>query len=180
MATESKHPIFTTKGRLGPVIQPRPGSSMDEPPRRVLRVDVRSGSEAPTTSSVEVGSPQRGQSRLIYGVGKSALYSVLFLAILLLVSPGLVLGVTIENPIAAKSFPELIQQIAKAVRLIAFPLAVVAIIFVGFKFVISSARGDEKGLGEAKKMFFWVVIGTAIIVGASVLAEAIVNFAKTL
>ena len=89
-------------------------------------------------------------------------------------------GLTIANPIAAKSFPQLIQQIAKAVRLIALPLATVAIIFVGFKFVISSARGDEKGLGEAKKMFFWVIIGTAIIVGASALAEWIVKFAKTL
>lgn len=113
-------------------------------------------------------------------LGKSALYAALFLAILLLAFPDMVLGVTIENPIKAKSFPELIQQIAKAVRLIAFPLAIVAIIFVGFKFVISSARGDEKGLGEAKKMFFWVVIGTAIIVGASALAEWVVEFAKTL
>ena len=108
------------------------------------------------------------------------MYSALFLAILLLVSPASVLGVTIENPIKAKSFPQLIDNIALAVQKIAFPLAIVAIIFVGFKFVISSAKGDEKGLGEAKKMFFWVVIGTAVIVGASALAEAIVEFAKTL
>ena len=89
-------------------------------------------------------------------------------------------AVAIENPIAAKSFPALIQQIAKAVRTIAFPIAIVAIIFVGFRFVTHSASGNSKGLEEDKKMFFWVLIGTTVIVGASVLADAIVDFAKKL
>ncbi len=111
-------------------------------------------------------------------MGKSFLYSALVLAILLLAAPAL--AVTIDNPIKANNFPDLIKQIANAVLLIAVPLAIVAIIFVGFKFVIASAKGDEKGLGDAKKMFFWVVIGTALIVGASALARWVVDFAKTL
>lgn len=87
----------------------------------------------------------------------------------------------IQNPIApTSSFPQLIQSIAEAVRIIAMPLAIAAIIFVGFKLTVAAARGDEKGLGEAKKMLWWVLIGTAIIIGASILAQAIVNFASTL
>lgn len=109
---------------------------------------------------------------------KSLLFSLVFLAIVLVAyGTG---AVAIENPIKANSFPDLIEQIAKAIRTIAFPLAIVAIIFVGFRFVIHSASGNSKGLEEDKKMFFWVLIGTAIIVGASVLATAIVDFAKKL
>ena len=89
-------------------------------------------------------------------------------------------AIAIENPIAAKSFPALIQQISKAVRTIAFPIAIIAIVFVGFRFVTHSASGNSKGLEEDKKMFFWVLIGTAVIVGASVLADAVVDFAKKL
>ena len=111
-------------------------------------------------------------------LGKSLLFLLIFFAIIALAySAG---AIEIQNPIQAKSFTELIKQIAKAVRTIAVPLAVVAIIFVGFKFVVSSAGGNAKGLEEARKMFIWVMVGTAIIVGASALAEAIVDFAQKL
>src|SRR3990167_1144637 len=67
----------------------------------------------------------------------------------------------IENPIDATSFEQLITSVADAVTEIALVLAGVAIIFAGFKFLVAGATGDEKGLATAKKMFFWVLIGTA-------------------
>lgn len=86
----------------------------------------------------------------------------------------------IDNPIKAKNFLDLVNAIADAVIKIAAPVAVIAIIIVGFKLVLSSAQGDEKGRTEAKKTLWWVVIGAAITVGASALAKAVVNFAQKL
>lgn len=86
----------------------------------------------------------------------------------------------IDNPISSDSFLELIRSITNALIPIAAVFAVVAIIFAGFKFIMASATGDSKKLGEAKSMFFWILIGTAIVVGARVLAEVAVNFAKGL
>ena len=84
------------------------------------------------------------------------------------------------NPILAEDFPTLIQSIATAVIQIGAPLAVLALIFAGFKFITGSLGGDQKAISEAKKIFWWTLIGTAILVGAWAIATAVVNFAKTL
>lgn len=87
----------------------------------------------------------------------------------------------IQNPIApVSSFPQLIDRIASALRTIVMPLAIAAIIFVGFKFVSAAASGNQAELTKAKTMLWWVLIGTAIVIGASVLAQAVVNFASGL
>ncbi|QQG45615.1 MAG: TrbC/VirB2 family protein [Candidatus Sungiibacteriota bacterium] len=84
----------------------------------------------------------------------------------------------IPNPIKSQDFGELVKTIARGIQTIALPLAVVAIVFAGFQMIISS--GNEAKLKEAKKTLTWVLVGTAIVVGATVLAEVMVNFAKTL
>ena len=89
-------------------------------------------------------------------------------------------AIEIENPIKARSFTDLIQTLTVAIRAIAIPLAVVAIIFAGFKFITGAVSGDTKAITEAKKMLTWIVIGTAIVVGSSVIADVIINtFGKT-
>lgn len=109
---------------------------------------------------------------------KSLLLGLIFFVIVL--ASFNVSAIGIENPISANSFQALIERLADAILKIAIPLAVVAIIFVGFKFVLASASGNAKGLEEARKMFLWLVAGTALIVGSSALAKAVVNFAKDL
>ncbi|OHA00469.1 MAG: hypothetical protein A3C07_01270 [Candidatus Sungbacteria bacterium RIFCSPHIGHO2_02_FULL_47_11] len=84
------------------------------------------------------------------------------------------------NPINATSLPDLITSIADALVFVAAPIAVVAIIIAGFMFVVGGARGDDGSVTAARKMFLWVLIGTAIIVGASLLAHAVVNTIKAL
>jgi len=112
-------------------------------------------------------------------MGKNRLAASLIFAILGIASSAYALE--IQNPISpTSSFPQLIDKIAGAVRTIAMPLAIVAIIFVGFKIVAGAARGNDKELTEGKKMLGWVLLGTAIIIGASVLAQVVVNFASTL
>lgn len=89
-------------------------------------------------------------------------------------------ALTIENPIKANSFPELLQNLTRALLPLAVAFGGVALIFGGFRFITAAVSGDAKKLSEAKTMFWWILIGTAIAVGALALADAAVNFARTL
>lgn len=84
------------------------------------------------------------------------------------------------NPLKAQTFLDLVNAVARAVQEVALPFAVVAIIFVGFRFVSASAAGKPEAVAKARALFLWVLVGTAIIVGASILAQAVVNTVKTL
>ena len=84
----------------------------------------------------------------------------------------------IENPINSGTFEAVVAKIAELIARIGMVLVVVFIIYSGFLFV--SARGDEKKLESAKSMFFWTIIGAAIIIGAYAIAQAVINFAKQL
>ncbi|MDO8523219.1 MAG: TrbC/VirB2 family protein [bacterium] len=83
-----------------------------------------------------------------------------------------------ENPIKANDFGTVVQAIAGLMLKIGIPVATIFLLYAGFLFV--TARGDETKLKTAKEVFWYTVIGTAIIVGASVIASAVVNFAKNL
>lgn len=86
----------------------------------------------------------------------------------------------IINPITSRSFLELIQTVANDVRTVAMLAAVVAIIVVGFQMVWSAATGNSGGVGTAKTALWWTLGGTAIIVGATVLVDVVVNTIKQL
>lgn len=86
----------------------------------------------------------------------------------------------IPNPIKYNDFPSLLLAITTAVRNIGMIFAVLAIVIIGFKFIQASAAGNEGGIKEARKYFWWVLIGTAVVVGASVIAGAVIEFVKKL
>lgn len=81
----------------------------------------------------------------------------------------------IPNPIKSESFPCLVKALSEAAITIAVPLAIVAIIFAGLKFIIAGAQGNDGEIKKARSMLFWIVIGTAVVVGSFVIAEAAVN-----
>src|SRR3989338_6620422 len=105
---------------------------------------------------------------------KTGLCAALLFATLLLV-PFLGWAQEIDNPIKSRSFEDLIMSVANAIRKIALVLAGLAILLAGFRFITAGLAGDPKGIAEARKMFFWILIGTAITVGATLLAEVVVN-----
>ncbi len=80
-------------------------------------------------------------------------------------------GSTLTNPLDSSSFAELIESIAKLAAKIGIPIAALFIIYSGLLFV--TARGNEKQLETAKASFTWAIIGTAILLGAWVIASAI-------
>lgn len=98
----------------------------------------------------------------------------------ILISAPAVLAATelkdIPNPIAAKNFPCLIRALSQAAIQIVVPIAIVAIIFAGLKFIIAGAQGNDGKIKEARNMLFWIVIGTAVVVGSFVLAEMGIRF----
>lgn len=74
---------------------------------------------------------------------------------------------TLDNPLKAKSFVELINALLSIVVMIGTPIAALFFVYAGFMFV--TAQGEPKKLETAKSMFWWTVIGTAIIVGAEII-----------
>ena len=112
------------------------------------------------------------------GGWKIALFSGVFFAMIALSADTVALE--IKNPITSPTLQDLIVKLSEGLLKIVFILAPVFIIISGFRFLIASSTGNQAGLTMAKKLFMWTLAGTAIIVGASVIATVIVNFAKGL
>ena len=84
-------------------------------------------------------------------------------------------GQTIPNPLTSQSFGCLIKTISFAAIQVAVPIAVVAIIIAGVRYIIAAVAGKEGELAKIHKMFFWTLVGTAVVVGSFVLASAAVQ-----
>lgn len=84
----------------------------------------------------------------------------------------------LTNPLASRDFPSFLKSIAVAVGKIGLPVAAIFIIYSGLMFV--TARGDETQLKKAKSTFMWAMAGTAVLLGAWVIAEAISKTVRSL
>ena len=80
---------------------------------------------------------------------------------------------TIINPLKADSFADLLKTLGDLALQIGIPIAVFFIIYSGLKFVL--ARGNPEEITKAKEMFKWTIVGTFILLGASVLVQAVVG-----
>jgi len=78
------------------------------------------------------------------------------------------------NPLGnIKGFCGFIKMLFVTIGTIAVPIAVLFLVYAGFKFVW--ARGNPTGLEEAKKNIFYTILGIAIFFAAWLLALAIGN-----
>jgi hypothetical protein len=77
------------------------------------------------------------------------------------------------NPLSGKAdnLTQLIFLLADIALQIGAVIAVLALIYSGFKFV--TARGSEKGIGDAKTTFYYTIVGIAILFGAKIIAMII-------
>ena len=73
-----------------------------------------------------------------------------------------------------KTIFDIIGNVAGAALTLSIPFATIAIIVIGIQFVMAS--GNPTKITEAKKKFLWVLIGTALMVGASLLARVVVDY----
>ncbi len=77
------------------------------------------------------------------------------------------------NPLNVGSFPDLINAVLKAALIIAVPIIILFIVYSGFLFV--TARGDTAKLATARLNFFYVVIGSIVLLGAMAIASIIAS-----
>ncbi len=80
---------------------------------------------------------------------------------------------TLINPLKFDTICGLVTGLLEAVMVIGIPIAVIFIVWAGFKFVLAQGNADK--LSEARSNFLHVIIGIGIFVGASLIASVIIN-----
>lgn len=80
---------------------------------------------------------------------------------------------TLKNPLKYDSICQIVGLLINAVVVIGIPIAILFIVWAGFKFIL--ARGSANELSEARTNLWNTLIGVAIFVGASVIAGVIIN-----
>ena len=87
-----------------------------------------------------------------------------YLSLILLIvvlTPITVEAVTIDNPLAADSFWELIDALIDFIFYLAIAIAPIMFIIAGFYFI--TAAGEPEKIQTAKKMILWTLIGLLIV-----------------
>lgn len=77
----------------------------------------------------------------------------------------------LDNPLGFRTIEEFLIGILNVIVTIAFPVIVLFIVFIGFKFI--AAQGNAEKLKEVRQYFFWAIVGALIILGAQALSLAI-------
>jgi len=81
-------------------------------------------------------------------------------------------AVPITNPLPGiATFYDFIKQVLSIIVRVGLPVAAIFLVYSGFQFL--TAQGDTEKLKTAKHSFVWAVVGTAVLLGAWVLAAAI-------
>ncbi len=86
---------------------------------------------------------------------------------------------TIQNPLGPNntSVQDILIKIMNLVATVGAIVVVFFIIFSGYKFV--AARGNPGEIEDAKKTFYATIIGGAILLGADIIANVVVNTVNT-
>ena len=83
------------------------------------------------------------------------------------------LQVRINNPLKVDTIEGAIQLFMSMVLRIAIPFIIVFFIWSGLSFIL--ARGNPEKIKTAKKMFWYTIIGTLLILGAWTITNAIIG-----
>lgn len=91
---------------------------------------------------------------------------------------GVEINTKINNPLGSDldTIPKFIQALIKVVLYVGVPIVALAIIYTGFLFV--SAQGNSEKITKAKKALTYTLIGAALLLGAFVIANALVSTFK--
>ena len=84
--------------------------------------------------------------------------------------------VTLQNPLNQAKYGTvggLIEGFVEILSYIAVLFAVIVIIYIGFRFVL--AQGNKDTMNELKDWLLWTVIGVAIVIGARVIIDVVIN-----
>ena len=84
----------------------------------------------------------------------------------------------LKNPLSAENFCDLIKTILNILMVIGIPVAVLFLMWSGFRFVL--ARGNSTELQNARRNFYYVIIGIVVFLGAWTIATVIAGTLKEL
>ncbi len=82
-------------------------------------------------------------------------------------------GGILQNPLKYGNIQELITGILTVVARVGAIVVVFFVIYSGFLFV--TAQGKPEKIEDAKKAFFWTIVGALILLGAVAVSELIKN-----
>lgn len=79
----------------------------------------------------------------------------------------------LTNPIKYDSLGAFLVALLGLITKIVFPIIVLFIVYIGFRFVQASATGNADKLKEFRGYFVWAIVGALIVLGAQALSFAI-------
>jgi len=82
---------------------------------------------------------------------------------------------TLQNPLKVNSIGELLQSFIQIFTYLVIIFAVLMFIWIGFQYVVNAAQGNAKKIEELHKQLMWLVVGVAIVIGARVIIEIVIN-----
>lgn len=115
--------------------------------------------------------------RLLNITAFSILYRALFISVYAQDCTGASPDCT-PNPVQSGTFGELVTKLALIITEVSLPFVILFLIIAAFLFV--TASGNAEQVKRAKTIFWWTIVGAALIVGAWAIAIAIDNFGRAL
>lgn len=79
----------------------------------------------------------------------------------------------LENPLKFGTITEFVKAILGAIMYLGLPVIALVVIMAGLQFIV--ARGNSRGIEEAKNNLKYVVIGMAIFLGSWALTGIVAN-----
>lgn len=80
---------------------------------------------------------------------------------------------TITNPLKVSSVGALVQTGLEVFTYLVVLLAVLALVYVGFLFVM--ARGNSDKIKEYREWLWYIIIGVAVVLGANAMLRVVIN-----
>ncbi len=82
---------------------------------------------------------------------------------------------TLQNPLKVDSVGGLVKSAVEIFSYVVILIAVLMFIYVGFMYIMYAAQGNAAKIAEQHKRLMWLAIGVAVVIGARVMVEVIIN-----
>lgn len=93
-------------------------------------------------------------------------------------APGSVLTLKIDNPLKVNTIQDAVKFFINTIVKLAIPVIVFFFLYSGFMLIL--AQGKPEAIAKARRMFFYTLIGTLLILGAWSITNAIVGTVNSL
>jgi uncharacterized protein involved in response to NO len=82
---------------------------------------------------------------------------------------------TLSNPLKVDSIGGLVITLLEVVTYVLILFAVLALIFVGFRYVLYASQGNAEGIKKQHTALLWLVVGITVLIGARVIVQVVIN-----